>query len=202
MDENTPKTLKKYTVTTEEESIDRFKLLKEQSGIATDGQFFTALIDRYEQPQRVNDRTRELSEKADNLQHLLTEAEGVKSTQQQRISELERQLAEAEGRANQNAEATNRMQLEMDEKVANLTPKENQAVVTFTPDNMKVLEYVAARESKRRGQPWSISHVINFFIYARFIKGMLNGDLGSVGDAELRKMGINLKTKAKQAVEI
>lgn len=194
-EENTLKPLKKFTVNTEEDTIARFKNLKEMSGISTDGQFFGALVDRYEQPQRVADRTRELQQKLDAANATIAQKDSE-------LADLRQQLATAQGDANKNAERANQLQLENEQRVAELTPGENQRVVSFTPDNIRVLEYVAARESRRRGQPWSISHVVNFFVYARFIKGMLNGDLGSVSDAELRKLGVNLKTKAKEAVEI
>lgn len=194
-EENTLKPLKKFTVNTEEDTIARFKNLKEMSGISTDGQFFGALVDRYEQPQRVADRTRELQQKLDAANATIVQKDSE-------LADLRQQLATAQGDANKNAERANQLQMESEQRVAELTPGENQRVVSFTPDNIRVLEYVAARESRRRGQPWSISHVVNFFVYARFIKGMLNGDLGSVSDAELRKLGVNLKTKAKEAVEI
>lgn len=196
------KKLASLTIKTEQEEVDRFARLKEELGIMTSGQLLTELLDRVMQPQRINDRTKELTEKADNLQQLLTEAESTKNTQLKRIADLEQQLAEAQATANHNAEAANATQLEMQQRIDGLTLKDNQRVVSFTNDNLQVLEYVAARESKRRKQEWSISHIINFFIYARFIKGMLNGDLGSVSDSELKKIGINLKIKAKEAVEI
>ena len=58
------------------------------------------------------------------------------------------------------------------------------------PINIKILEYVAEREGKRRDQEWSTSDVVNYFIHSRFEKGALNGDLHSVPDsiiAEMRK---------------
>lgn len=201
-EENLIKPLKSFTVKTEEEVVNRFKNLKDQLGITTDGQMLSTLIDRFEQPQRVNDRTRELTEKMDNYQRLLTESNQECDRQKEQIAALEHQLAEANGTANANAEAAAAQQLAFQKQLDELKPGENQRVVSFTPDNLKVLEYVAARESKRRRQEWSISHIINFFIYARFIKGMLNGDLGSVSDSELKNIGINLKIKAKEAVEI
>ena len=71
MEENIAKPLKKFTINTEEETVELFKRLKEQSGISTDGQFFAALVDRYEQLQRVADRTRELEIELSSANHAL-----------------------------------------------------------------------------------------------------------------------------------
>ena len=56
------------------------------------------------------------------------------------------------------------------------------------PINIKILEYVAVREGTRRDQEWTISDVINYFIYSRFEKGALNGDLHAVPDREIERM--------------
>lgn len=215
--------LKTLSMKTEAETIDRFNQLREQAGLHTANQMLVELLDRYEEPIRVNADIKELRKEMNLMQSeldahklkvadLTRELDAEKQEKERQIAEnqdkerqidaLQQQLSEAQAQANQNAEAATATQLEMQQRIDNLTPQENQRVVSFTADNLKVLEYVAARESKRRNQAWSISHIINFFVYARFVKGMLNGDLGSVSDSELRKMGVSLKTKAKGAVEI
>jgi hypothetical protein len=73
--------------------------------------------------------------------------------------------------------------------------KEGEIRVFILPDNLKALDFVCARESRRRRQNWSRSHVINHFIYNRFILGNCNGDLQSISDSDCRKMGISMKSR-------
>lgn len=187
--------LKSLTIKTEEETIERFKGLKEAVGVSTDNQLFMALIDRFEEPQRVADRTAELEGEIGRLKELL-EAEQAAGRR------LAGELEEARRTSNENAEEATRQQLEMEQRMAELTPKENQAVISFSADNLKVLDLVCARESRRRKQQWSRSHVINYFIDARFVRGLLNGDLESVSDADLRKLGVDLKRRGKEDFDL
>lgn len=200
--DNPLKPLKSITIKTEEDSVNRFNNLREAVGISTSGQFFTELLDRYEQPQRIGDRTRELEEQ---LQQLQTKYDGEKAINEQLNSQLEalrHQNEELQGTANSNAEEANRLQLEHERQLAELAPKENQVLISFTPDNLRVLDLVCTRESKRRGQQWSRSHVINYFINARFVRGLLNGDLQSIPDSELRRMGVSLKNPGKEEFDL
>ena len=61
-------------------------------------------------------------------------------------------------------------------------------VLQLDPINIKILEYVADREGKRRDQEWTISDVVNYFIHSRFENGALNGDLHAVPDREIERM--------------
>lgn len=157
-----------------------------------EGQVFEELVERYSRPIRTNE------ENAAKVEQLTAEAETLKA----RIAELEEQLASAEATANSNAETANAQQLEYEQRIQAMTDeaaskalKETERVVSFIPDCLKAVEAVAARESKRRGQPWTVSHVINFFIDSRFIKGNLNGDLSALSDSECKKLGIALNLK-------
>lgn len=196
------KALKTFSIKTEEETVARFKQLRESVGIATDGQYLTELLDRYEQPQRVADRTKELEVHISSLEAALDEVKLERDTQRQRIAELEKSLAEAQSQANDNAQQADRLQLEHEKQLQELQLGEHQAVVSFTPDNLRVLDLVCARESKRRGQQWSRSHVINYFINARFVRGLLNGDLQSIPDSELRRLGVSLKSPGKEDFDL
>lgn len=202
MSDTTLKPLKTFSLKCEEETVDRFKHLKEELGFATDGQLMTALVDRFEQPQKVVDRTKELEAERDSLKAALEEVKFDRDALLRTNEELRQQLDAADARANSNAEAANQKQLEYEQQLADLQPKDNQAVISFTPDNLRVLDIVCARESKRRNQQWSRSHVINYFINARFVRGLLNGDLESVSDSELRKAGISLKRPGKEDFEL
>jgi hypothetical protein len=63
----------------------------------------------------------------------------------------------------------------------------NEMIVALDPLNKLVVEYVAQTEGKRRGQDWQPEDVINYFIYSRFVKGELNGNLDSVPDNVILK---------------
>lgn len=197
-EENTIKPLKAITIKTEEETIARFNRLKDELGLATSGQMLTELLDRLEQPQRVADRAKELQATIDGLNAALDEVKTERDTLKQDNQSLADKLTEAQHHANQNAELSAAQQLAFQQQLDDLQPKDNQALISFTPDNLRVLDLVCARESKRRNQQWSRSHVINYFINARFVRGLLNGDLESIPDSELRRLGISLKNPGKE----
>ncbi|MBQ9473283.1 MAG: hypothetical protein IJU81_02595 [Bacteroidales bacterium] len=194
--ENQPsKLLKTFSVKTEQDTIDRFHSLKEQSGVSTDSQFLEAVLDRFEQPQRLQDRTDQLQQRIDELTQLL-------DAQQQTGRQLQAQLDEAQRQAATDADAATLLRQQSEQRIAQLTPADNQALITFSPDNLRVLDLVCTRESQRRHQQWSRSHVINYFINARFVRGLLNGDLQSVPDADLWRLGINVGGKGKEDFEL
>jgi predicted O-linked N-acetylglucosamine transferase (SPINDLY family) len=205
MADETPKgtALIPKTIKVEPADLEIFNSIKdamqEQQGTVTDTAVFSEIINRYNTPLRTN------KENAEKVQQLQEQVNG----QQQRIDELEQQLKEATSNANSNAEEANRQQLEYEQKIQELQElqqssqlKETQRIVDFIPDNLKALQAVAARESKRRGQNWTVSHVINFFTHSRFIQGQLNGDLKSLSDAECKQLGIVTGKPKKMEVDI
>lgn len=160
----------------------------DRSGEKAIGSFIEMMIEEYARPRKLEDHHKEL--------------EGRIAELEQQLAERGQQLEESERKANSNAESANQQQLEYESKMAALNQqladgqlKENQHVVTFIPENWKALELVAARESRRRNQQWTPSHVVNFFVHSRFIKGELNGDLKSIDDSDLRKAGIKIEKK-------
>lgn len=190
-----------------QEDKDNFLRIQEELGVGTQAEAFNNIVEHYYLPIRTNQESMEsvkrlkgelaaAEAKAADLQRQLDEAK-------RQLADLRRQLDEARGTANSNAEQAERQRLELQQQMDSMVSlKDGQVVVSLTPDNLKVLDFVAARESQRRKQQWSRSHVINFFIYERFVRGKLNGDLLSVDDADLRRLGINLKAKPSAAIEI
>ena len=176
----------------EPEYLDKFNNLKEQCGYTSDARFLQDLLDRFENPQRVEDRTRQLEEelqaKVDRIAQLEKELEQAQTT----IVTMEQDIAQTRAAADNTAKQA---QDELAEYRAahDLRPDEYRIVIL--PDNLKALDFVCARESRRRKQQWSRSHVINHFIYNRFILGNCNGDLLSISDTDCRKLGISLKTR-------
>lgn len=70
---------------------------------------------------------------------------------------------------------------------------EGNDIVALEPINKKLLEFVAAREGKKRNQDWKISDVVNYFVYHRFEKGDIYGGFESVPDGEIKKMRKDLE---------
>lgn len=182
-----------------------YKRIKEETALPTDAQVFAQLVQSFYDPIRVKDETADLQQQlataTDALQHLqddyarmLDQMTDLKNAN----ADLELQL---NGARNQAAEEAGRLQLEYEAKAKALeeqnAPKPDQHLLTIPDDYYRALQLVAERESQRRGQQWTPSHVVSFFIYSRFIKGSLNGDLKSLSDSELRQAGIKTGGKVE-----
>lgn len=189
------KTVSKTINGLDPETLDIYNKIKIQLDAVTDAEAFTQILSRFYQPLKVD---AENVAKIKDLEQQLSAATAERE-------QLRQQLEESDARANHNAEEANRQQLEHESAMEALRAeseaknlKETQRVVDFVPDCLKAVEIVAARESKRRNQQWTVSHVINFFIHSRFINGDLNGDLKALSDDECRKNGIALKQPSKK----
>lgn len=172
------------------EDRETYKKIKDELALPTDAQVFAQLIQTFYDPVKVKDETAELRNRLAELTDKNTALLAEKALLEEGKSELERQLKESEAQRNENAEAASRLQLEHEAEMENMKLKENQHVLSILPDNWTALEMVAARDTKRREKPWSVSHVVNYFVHFRFIKGSLNGDLKSLSDSELKAAGI------------
>lgn len=171
-----------------QETLEQFAQIHEQLASATESQTFETLVERFYSPIMAD------KEQAAEVERLRAQLE-----------EAQQQLSEWQQTANQNAEALNAATLAhqnevnaLHEEAAAKALKETQRVVDFVPDVLKALEAVAARESKRRNQTWTVSHVINFFIDNRIIRGRVNGGIDSLSDKECKALGIDLGKKQKQ----
>jgi len=114
---------------------------------------------------------------------------------QQELDDTKAKLEDAQKTANANAEAANQQQLAYEARLSDLQQqsdaknlKEGQHIIDFRPGYYEVVERVAELEGPRRNQQWTAADVINFFIYSRFVKGTLNGNLRALSDSEVRKM--------------
>lgn len=181
-----------FSVRARQEDVDNFKEIQHALGDPTAAEVFSNIVTRYNMPLRTNEenarRVQQLEEENTNLRQQVEERDTT-------IESLRQRLADAEARANDNAQAADQQQLAYEQQLQDLALKDNQRVVAFLPDCLKAVEAVAVRESQRRGQEWTVSHVINFFIHSRFIKGQLNGDLKSLSDAECKKLGIAVNNR-------
>ena len=150
------------------------------------------MLDRFENPQRVEDRTAQLEEKLQAATDKVADLQRQLDEAQATIVTMEQDMANARHIAD---EQLQKAHSEMEQYRTDNDLRENEYRVVILPDNLKALDYVCARESRRRKQQWSRSHVINHFIYNRFILGNTNGDLLSIPDSDCRKMGISMKSR-------
>lgn len=181
-----------------------YKRIKEETALPTDAQVFAQLVQTFYDPIRVKDETADLRRQLEEADaHAKEQADLIASLQAQAaehartIDDLQQQLTSAQNHA---AEEASRLQLEYEAKEKALqeshATKPGEYRLSIPPDYYKALQLVAARESRRRSQPWTPSHVVSFFIYSRFIKGSLNGDLRSLTDQELQQAGIAMKPQS------
>ena len=172
------------------EDNDQWKLIKDNlvqanGRTVSDTEVFSEVITRYFLPINQNkEAAQQLADRDSKIAVL-----------QQELDETKAQLAEAQSRANANAEAANQQQLDYEARLNDLQQqsdaknlKEGQHIIDFRPGYYEVVERVAELEGPRRNQQWTAADVINFFIYSRFVKGSLNGDLKSLSDSEVRKI--------------
>lgn len=189
-----------FSIRARQEDVNNFREIQHSLGDPTAAEVFSNVVTRYNMPLRTNE------ENARRVQHLEEENATLQKQVEERdttIESLRQGLADAEARANDNAQAADQQQLAYEKQLRDLALKDNQRIVAFLPDCLKAVEAVAERESRRRNQEWSVSHVINFFIHSRFIKGQLNGDLKSLSDSECKQLGISLgKPQPMEEAEI
>lgn len=150
-----------------------------------DTEVFSEVMNRYFLPINQNKETaKQLAERDSKIAAL-----------QQELDDTKAKLEEAQNTANANAEAANQQQLDYEARLNDLQQqsdaknlKEGQHIIDFRPGYYQVVQRVAELEGPRRNQRWTAADVINFFIYSRFVKGSLNGDLKSLSDSEVRKI--------------
>lgn len=154
-----------------------------------------------EEHNRLQAVCEELQQKCDELQSLCHEQKQEIESLTGDYSGMKSKCAELEQERNRYAEQTSfaELQLEQEREARHSeSMKENEIRIMMHADNLKALDYVANRESERRNQPWSRSHVINHFIFSRFIKGELNGDLRSIPDNVLERLFAKEQPKPTQ----
>jgi chromosome segregation ATPase len=182
----TEKTLKLYP-----DTLENFNRILAESESKSVNQFVETLLDRYENPRKIDEN---------NEKELIkTQQELAKA--QEKICALEQKLAENSNWETKLSEADNQHKAEIDALrkeifllKSNLNDAENDVKtlsnnkIDISQLNMEVLKYVAKREAGNRKYAVTISDIINFFIQKRFIKGELNGGLDSVPNNEIEKI--------------
>ncbi len=192
---------KALTVQIPESVLKAFKELH-ASDTWTQAELMQQLIERYYEPikQKETD-AKQIAEYKD----VLAEMERANADLENQIAELTTMLeqknaefTELQNNSQSNSEREAELQQAIDDRdaqIAELTARvadidhiiQNSEKYEIEPLNVKLLNFVAEREGKRRNQQWTASDVINFFVHCRFEKGQLNGDLKSVPDDVVRK---------------
>jgi hypothetical protein len=140
------------------------------------------LIERYRNPIKVNkaneDKVKSLQEEVNKLNALITDYKSDVDTLIADKKELIEKLDEAVAlRAETQREAANKVSL-----------KDCEHIIAIDNLNWLVLNEVAEREGKRRGQSWTVDDIINYFVEKRFVDGELNGDLNSLPDKVINRL--------------
>ena len=140
------------------------------------------LIERYRNPIKVNkvneDKVKSLTEELKELKEHTSDCDDDIYTLIAEKSELTSQITELRERA-EKAEA---------EALGKVSLKDEEHIVSIDNLNWLVLNEVAEREGKRRGQSWTVDDIINYFVEKRFVDGELNGDLNSLPDKVINRL--------------
>lgn len=180
--------------------------IKQQESNAAELAELTAQVENY---QRETEKLKQLlndSEQERNALLSTLETERNDHNSERESTETDRQAAavEVEQLKDKLNETFNLLQA-AEQELHNLKASISESPeITIDPLNLKLLQYVADREGKRRNQDWTISDVINFFVHCRFEKGNLNGDLKSVPDKVVYdfKQELGLIQQVKNDIDI
>jgi hypothetical protein len=156
--------------------------LSSSGDFATQDQMFNTLIERYNNPMQINKNNQE---KADKLEKELI---SVKEHYDEQLKEEKEKYLRLANVHEELKKKTEQLEHEWDNLIPMATIPEGGTVLFLDPLNVQILNYVATREGKKRKQEWTISDVVNYFVYSRFEKGELNGNLSSVPDEIIKQM--------------
>ena len=145
----------------------------------------STIIDRVYTPIKVNAK----SEK------IISGLEAEKKELQLKLDSSEKELSVLKDenlKALQQLSDENKVLKDENESLQGDKLPENGMVIILDPLNLKLLQYVAARESKERKQNWTVDDVLNFYICQWFEKGNPNGSLDNVPDRIVRELKAEL----------
>lgn len=156
-------------------------------GSPTWNETFTNLVERFYDPIKKNE---EVSNRADKLATDNKELQEQYKTLLQKNNDLQSDLDSM-------VERYSKLSIEYEDYKNREQEKLSGDAVILHIDkiNQRVLKEVAKRESITRKQSWSIDDIVNYFIDARFVRGMLNGGLSSLPDSLVKE----IKKQEKEA---
>lgn len=172
------KAVKAVTLKLTPEVYTKYKQLEAEIDAATVSNFIETIIERVYSPIRINQ---------ENEQKIRKQLEGIEHLED-KLLESEKKLQESFREIEKAQKENEQLSMEMERTKNEITIPDNCLVVKFDALNIKILQYVAARESKKRNQNWSVDDVINYFTHFRFEMGSLNGDLDSIPDKIIEQL--------------
>ncbi|MDL2309036.1 hypothetical protein LJC53_05585 [Bacteroidales bacterium OttesenSCG-928-C03] len=182
------------------ETHEMYKALYAELDPGTANEFMETILVRFRSPIEVN---KENERKIKELQSHISELTEKIGKSEKDYSDYDRQISEKDAEIenlrleNENLRMTKtQLEREISELVEKHNLPEHCHIIDFDPLNEKVIQYVAARETKnRKGQNWSISDLINFYIDQWFVKGNPNGSLDNVSDRIIRELKKELQSE-------
>ena len=182
MDEN--QKMVTFSVKITQENRDKLHRIKDELNTDVFNDVFDNIIARFYSPIKVNEENKvkieTLTQELDQLKNDYDVLQVNHDARASDCTELSKQVAEYKKAFEDLAK---KGELKLSDFLS-----DNQCVFTIEPLHIAVLDYVAKVEGKRRGQDWTTSDVVNYFIHSRFIKGDLNGNLNSVPDSVIAKL--------------
>jgi len=129
----------------------------------------------------------------DNPEHIskikaLEETIASNNLTEQKVKDYEKEIENFQKEIGQSNLVNEQLKQQIQSLQGRKFAADNDSLLQIDPINIKILEYVAEREGKKRNQEWTISDVINWFIHYRFEVGTINGGFDSVPDRVIRGM--------------
>ena len=174
---------KKKNFEVNEEYDEIFENLRQEKGLTVTGTF-EYLIDNYRKFAKGSEPIEVIKDNPEDKVKITELENRIKLLVEQQESDFNNAESLSTDYSNLQTEYSN-LQTKYNDVVSGL---EGHDIVALEPINKKLLEFVAAREGKKRNQGWKISDVVNYFVFHRFEKGDIYGGFESVPDSEVRKM--------------
>jgi hypothetical protein len=150
-------------------------------------EFFGILLERYSNPLRINsENERKVNELQDEI--LLKTQKIIEWEDLYKNLNLEHNSLIEEIVKLKNYQTTLQSNISTSNDQLDKVNRELSSRLQIDPLNMKLLQFVADREGKKRNQEWTPSDVVNCFIDFRFIRGTVNGGFDSVPDEVVKKL--------------
>lgn len=163
---------------------DEFEEMQQESGANSATEFIEMILENQHRPQKINEENiRKLEENRKFIEELQTKNASCENN----YAEYDRQISEKDQQIAQFQSRIEHLEENLQETISAGKLPVNGHIIQLDPLNVLLLQYVAEREGEKRKQEWTMDDVINYFIYNRFERGDINGNIDSVPDHVVRK---------------
>lgn len=167
--------------------LEQLKDLYNKGEFKTWSDLFAILLERYSNPLRINSENEieigKLREALISGKNEIERLETLSSGQAHTILGLTDEISNLK-----NYQITLQSGISTSNDQLDIVNRELSSRLQIDPLNMKLLQFVADREGKKRNQNWTPSDVVNCFIDFRFVRGTVNGGFDSVPDDVVKKL--------------